>query len=600
MATAAFKSTTKRSTISSDDSSTTSTTNRSSSSSNQHRRARSLSRFSRRLPDDDNLPTPPQPRGNFVNTVRGSGFPEISLDDLAVEFFHSPTGTGAGAGAGAGAGGGDRGRSVKRGDDVISSINSTAQRRGRSVSRQGVSSKSAMAVGSYSHRNETLETSNNSRRRRSISVVRRSHISDSESDRDLFQNSSNRANLKSFTNGNSQNPILQTPIASNNRKGLRRSFSQKDLKYHDGYSSHSSALTDDEGRDSHSSRNGTERTIRAVYSQNKADHPTGDDDDANGGLYEAMRKELRYAVEEIKIELEQAVTKSNPAVLSSGDCLKSRDSDILQAASATRRNYSTKLEKLLKSEQRKQDLLTEIVLEDQRGRETSDVVNEFLSGPNNTVEERPYRPRKRSNDRTRVSKRLTEEAEKYFEDFISNVEETDISSIDGERSDTSSTLGGVTKREAYQTLAPSKPLPVEMDGVALPWLQWETTNDASPLSYINKSVPKATQRNSLGNGTQGPSRAHDLCNLSTSSYGSSSSASADGFSMINGEDSVSKREEHGKYWQSKLSSGREKGLQYDIDEYLMCQPDEEIIFERWRQRQRISSGCLLLCNQMHY
>ncbi|KAM7278316.1 hypothetical protein ACFE04_005450 [Oxalis oulophora] len=99
MVTASFKSTTKRSTISSDDSSSTSTTNRSSSSSsssNQHRRARSLSRFSRRLPDDDNLPTPPQPRGKFVNTVRGSGFPEISLDDLAVEFFHSLTDAGGG------------------------------------------------------------------------------------------------------------------------------------------------------------------------------------------------------------------------------------------------------------------------------------------------------------------------------------------------------------------------------------------------------------------------------------------------------------------------------------------------------------------------
>jgi hypothetical protein len=37
-----------------------------------------------------------------------------------------------------------------------------------------------------------------------------------------------------------------------------------------------------------------------------------------------------------------------------------------------------------------------------------------------------------------MSKRLTEEAEQYFEDFLSNVEDTDFSSFDGERSDTSS------------------------------------------------------------------------------------------------------------------------------------------------------------------
>jgi hypothetical protein len=35
---------------------------------------------------DNGVPTL---RGKFVNTVRGSGFPEINLDDLAIEFFHS-------------------------------------------------------------------------------------------------------------------------------------------------------------------------------------------------------------------------------------------------------------------------------------------------------------------------------------------------------------------------------------------------------------------------------------------------------------------------------------------------------------------------------
>lgn len=42
-----------------------------------------------------------------------------------------------------------------------------------------------------------------------------------------------------------------------------------------------------------------------VYSQ--ADHPVGDD--VNGGLYEVMRKELRHAVEEIRMDLEQVCSK---------------------------------------------------------------------------------------------------------------------------------------------------------------------------------------------------------------------------------------------------------------------------------------------------
>lgn len=95
----------------------------------------------------------------------------------------------------------------------------------------------------------------------------------------------------------------------------------------------------------------------------------------------------------------------------------------------------------------------------------------------------------RSNDRGRVSKRLTEEAERYIEDFISNVEDTDISSIDGERSDTSSSIGGITKTETFQNPAMSTPLPVAMDGVVLPWLQWETSNDATPIGCKNKTEP---------------------------------------------------------------------------------------------------------------
>lgn len=100
-----------------------------------------------------------------------------------------------------------------------------------------------------------------------------------------------------------------------------------------------------------------------------------------------------------------------------------------------------------------------------------------------------------------MSKRLTEEAEKYFEDFISNVEDTDISSIDGERSDASSSLGGMCKQreaaphfgertEGYQGREGYNSLPAEMDGVILPWLQWETSNDGSPLpSKIKAQLP---------------------------------------------------------------------------------------------------------------
>lgn len=78
-----------------------------------------------------------------------------------------------------------------------------------------------------------------------------------------------------------------------------------------------------------------------------------------------------------------------------------------------------------------------------------------------------------------MSRRLTEEAEQYFEDFLSNVEDTDFSSFDGERSDTSSSRRDVVQNTKIETpiTLPKVASPVEADGVVLPWLQWETSND---------------------------------------------------------------------------------------------------------------------------
>ncbi|XP_052301714.1 uncharacterized protein LOC7484458 isoform X2 [Populus trichocarpa] len=529
MATSAFKSTTKRAPIGND--------KNDGPSASAHRRSRSLSRFSRPIPSNFSDDAPVPSRGRFVNTERGSGVPDMSLDDLAIQLFSS----------------GDRGRSsgfrsgdVSDGERVVSG----SQRRGRSVSRQDSESNSNSK--SYSGGAKGNSDGNNSRRRRSVSVVRY-QISDSESDLDHSQNSRNHANPRRHSNGNNQVPLSNKTLASNHRPGLRRSLSQKDLKYHDGYS---------------------------------AEHPTGED--MNSGLYEAMRKELRHAVEEIKMELEHSRGKTN------ADCLQSGKSNVFQAGSTIRRNHAAKSEQ---SEKRKQDLLAKLLLEEQHGRDISKIVKELLSDPKNTVVEKPSRARKRSNDRSRMSKRLTEEAEKYFEDFITNVEDTDISSLDGERSDTSSTLGGITKTETFRSPVISKSRPVEMDGVALPWLQWETSNDASPLSIKNKELP-STPKSNLWDAVQEATPVQDLSMHSISSHGSWSPGLADGHSTNINELEGTKFGELESY-KSQILSGRTRS-QFDVDEYLKRPSDEDFLFERWKQQQRIHSGGLLLCNQMFF
>ncbi|KAG8476962.1 hypothetical protein CXB51_030082 [Gossypium anomalum] len=562
MATSAFKSTSKRSSLG--DSADVSSSNRAS----VHRRARSLSRFSRRLAEDDEEETTPAPktRGRTVNTARGSGLPEISLDDLAIELFDSSL----------------RGRSAswnanvspRNGEGGV--VENVVQRRGRSVSRRGTSGSS---VNSGSGGRLTSDTAN-SRRRRSVSVARY-QISDSESDLDHPQNSSNRASMRSSIGENYQISSTHKPTASN-RQGLRRSLSQKDLKYHDGYSNHTSALTDDDRGDALSNKSGMERIIRAVYAQKKGEaRPTGDN--VNGGLYTAMRRELRHAVEEIKTQLEQAMVKTKKSNIASDGSLHLDNSDFLQAVSTIRRKCITKLEK---TEKRRQDLSAEILLE-KHGIELSKIVKELLSEPKNSIVEKSSRARKKSHDQNTMSKQLTKEAERYIEDFISNVEDTDISSLDGDRSDTNSSIRGITKTPNLQSPAVFKSVPVEMDGVMLPWLQWETSNDASPSLFENK--PDLSQ--------EAPS-IQDLSNQFRSSNGSWSPAFSDCPSVSIGEDRGTKFGEH--HNQAQSSSIGAKTTQFDVNDYLNTRGNEAFLHEIWCQRRRISSGGLLLCNHIMF
>lgn len=99
----------------------------------------------------------------------------------------------------------------------------------------------------------------------------------------------------------------------------------------------------------------------------------------------------------------------------------------------------------------------------------------------------------------------------YFEDFISNVEDTDFSSFDGERSDTSSILGVTKTRDAvfqtvetetFQSPTGSISRPGEMDGVNLPWLQWETCNDGSPLPSKDSIVLPVTPKSRVWDAVQ--------------------------------------------------------------------------------------------------
>ncbi|KAJ4906062.1 hypothetical protein Rs2_09720 [Raphanus sativus] len=546
------------------------------------RRHRSLSRFSHRTPDpDDAADATPMRKGKFVNTVRGSGFGgEISLDDLAVEFFESFSSE-------SGLSSSERGRSGSRksiegGGDVTSH----SQRRGRSVSRVGSSgnnggvrrldadtessrrrrslsrnpSSTREVTGgldpgrSNSSRRRSVsrqpprervnsgensggraigadrEKENSRRRQRSLSVVRR-RIDNSESDGDQLQHSSNSRDLKK--SGKSLNGGSGKPA-----QGPRRSLSQNPIKYHDGYSSHSSALTDDEGKESNSIKHGTEKIIRTVYAQNK-------------------------------------VTPKKRESLGNSDYGSQRKShDDHHAISTFKKSYATKLQE---SEERKRDLLAEIMLEEQRGRELSMNLKELLTENSSEADEKPSRMRKRSKDRSRrLSMGLTDEAEQFIDEFISNIEDTDFSSFEDEKSESSSSFGLIKSQNSQSTTVP-KSVPVEMDGVMLPWLQWETPDDTcTALTCLNKSphTPNAKPFVWESDPTQDASSGQGTSNGTISSRGSWS-----------------------PYESATKTVSPIRRLKIDVSEYLKRPNSADILNETWKLRHRISSGSLVLCSR---
>ncbi|TKW22443.1 hypothetical protein SEVIR_4G229300v4 [Setaria viridis] len=534
------------------------------------RRSRSLSRFPPPSPTPEDAATP---SSRFVNKVRGGAFPpEVSLDDLADEFFRAraesedddeeeSVGRGRSrfpAPAEKGGGGGRRSSTARYARETESSL-----QRGRSVSRppaerRGVAPSAANGGPA-------------ARRQRYASVDRRASMDrhrwcDSDNDMEVSHRNVSRGIHTKSSSGNSLQNSFNKPSKAN--QALKRSTSQKDFFYSRDSSSSHSSLTDDDSRSSHSFHI---RNQKAVYSLDK-DHQIGDE--AGNVLYDVMRKEVRQAVEEIRTQLEKAVTKSEPP-----EKALSSDAQPTQVITELRRSYTSKLEE---SEKRKQELLAQLAAEEQHGHELTKIVRELLPTPKKTANlQRQPRHRRRSNDRSKVSKRLTEEAEQYFEDFLSNVEDTDFSSFDGERSDTSSTRKDVLHHAMMETpvALPKVASPAEADGVVLPWLQWETANDLQTSPCKTKA--------------EGESMACSTSNQTVSSRGSWSPG--DYSTSTASKDKLLARFEEVGIRQSSCPHFATSS--FHIDDYLHLRQSEDLLFEKWRQKQRIESGGLFLCSR---
>ncbi|KAG1327351.1 hypothetical protein COCNU_01G012850 [Cocos nucifera] len=522
MASAAFKSSTKRSTIG----------GAAEDAGSCNRRSRSLSCYSGRIPP----PPPPEsdefpsPRARFVNRA---GFPEISLDDLAYEFF---------------------GSKGEEDEDVRPAVFRSGRRGG------------CVSYGA--------ETDSSRRRGRSVS-------------RHPSRTAEERKGILEKGGGSKG--------VSESRYRRQRSVSAARHRYGDS-TSQSSALTDHEAQNSRRRRGATEKTIQADYAQRKKEHLSLIEDGKETRLYEAMCKEVRHAVEEIRMEIEKMMVKTESSIMFNGEYNLSNDPNGSQAIAEIRRNYTTKLEQ---SEKSVLDLLAELSVKEQCGQELASPVRELLPVPKQTsVPENPSWSRRMSNDRTRTPKRLTDEAGKYIKDFLLNVEDTDFSSYDGERSETSSTTGGSAKirdfimhntlAETHESLTGAASMPVETDGVVLPWLQWETSNDGPPTPSQGK-IFSVGPGNKLFPEVKEANGACDDTNYLRSSLGSWSPEVNSSCSVVLGDIAGSSMPGEVGRLHSSCSVTRQKANLFDLDEYVHLRIGEDHLFERFRQKQRIDS-----------
>ncbi|RWW01628.1 hypothetical protein GW17_00035321 [Ensete ventricosum] len=91
----------------------------------------------------------------------------------------------------------------------------------------------------------------------------------------------------------------------------------------------------------------------------------------------------------------QVMVKNEPSTIVSGDGVQPKSSEVLQAIAEIRRNYTNELEQAFQSEKRKQDLLAELAMEEERGQELSKIVKELLPSPKvSAVPERQSRSRR--------------------------------------------------------------------------------------------------------------------------------------------------------------------------------------------------------------
>ncbi|KAG6765018.1 hypothetical protein POTOM_029032 [Populus tomentosa] len=460
-------------------------------------------------------------------------------------------------------------------------------RRGRSVSRKADAGKNVSGIGRSLSRGPVS-------RGRSVSRPpgSRGHFVNSESDAEREGSS-----LTKYRNGSGG---LSGVSNAGRNSDLARSYDCKFEKMRsfpmqsDGSASDLPSLPmrswEDKGLGSSISE-AEERTIKAVFEQMQSFQGDNLGDGTSSRIYETVRSEVRRAIADIQNDLESTIRRSNTTAIALAN-VNDIPPDLVNPSAVElvldiRREYAKKLEQ---SQERARKLRADLAVEEHRGLELSRILKEVLPHPKMSNVQKPRAGRKSSIERSKVSKRLTDEAMAYFDECVS------LSTFDS--SDFSS---------------PEDP-PINLVGVGV------GVGDCASFSQENSNTAANCYPNSFATSKQELVGTHSHGASVLSTTGSSQEPALEEVTLNSSEtphsrrlqfsfaqkpnDSIELQQDIRKYVKSfekdtektAINSKILRSNHFDLDEYNLQASRQNFLFDTVFLNNRIQSGSVLLCD----
>lgn len=439
--------------------------------------------------------------------------------------------------------------------------------------------------------------------------------SDSESDMEVL--SMRRPHRRLGAESEDERPLrssFSVSKASNSQpKGLRRTFSSQGESQYTSNLENEVVVLENKSEKDNTEDIVEEKTIGAVFDQMKQslrlEPPMADVGMTD--LLDSMRSEVRRAVADIRMELEESLQR-NETGSPTADCGNRRGSEgtiVIRSVADIQKEYSTKLEE---SERRVQELRSQIAVEERRCLELSKIVKELLPTPPPVNLEistpqaassgrRPFR-RKNSAERQIVVESLDVEAQKYFEECVSIssfdchvdsddsvLEKENITVVRKSRPSDGETNAKVISGESgIKGDAHSRDLSVGSDGVVLPWLKWEAEAGGAVEKNPKQGTKKHTSPKSSSTGGRG---GFSRVAGSSDQFYRSSSAKSNTAKRPGSSESLS--DQLGAFPNMPLFSIDDQVVQ--ADHHLDV---DSLLFDKIQFQCRVNNGELLLCQGM--